>query len=134
MKEKNKKTKKNVSNLKKRSNIIDDYIKTLDIEKIISESSKIKLEFKDWYAKEMFKIQEETHTEGKYLIAIKFTNKWAKIMQYLKDKEDADIKDIAVLAAKIAGADELSPSICRYASCILIDFWKYGNDLKYIVF
>lgn len=125
---------KNVANLKKESNIVDDYKKMLDIEKIISESSKVKLKFRDWYAKEMYKIQEETHTYGKYLIAIRFTSKWAKIMQYLKEEEGQDIKDIAILAAKIAGSDNLPPSVCRYAKYILTDYWKYGDDLRCIIF
>lgn len=127
MNEQKKKTKKNVSNLKKGSNV-------LDVEKIISESNKLRLEFRDQFAEEMYKIQEETHTKGKYEIAIKYTTKWAKIMQYLNKEENEEIKDIAVLAAKIAGSDEVSPSVCRYASYLLMDFWKYGDEIKHIFF
>ncbi len=60
-----------------------------------------------------------------------FARRWGKVMQYLINKENRNLEDIAVISACEANADGVVTQLhADHALSLLTDLWIYGESLQ----
>lgn len=103
---------------------MDEYLAEID--------SKVEIKFYGEAEEEKWNLCKEVNKEGYAKRTIKFANDWIKLMQYLQSKFNRNICDVGYISSKIAGVDELTPMMYRYALSLMEELWYYGEQLRKI--
>lgn len=89
-------------------------------------------EFKDPEAREVWSNYVEVNSKNYSIYCIiRYTVEWAKNMQYLmKSAEGITVTDVAKKAFSIFDVENISTSMYDCMLNILLQFWKYGEELQ----
>ena len=90
------------------------------------------LEFKDPEAREVWSNYVEVNSKNYSIYCIiRYAVEWAKNMQYLmKRGEGITVTDVAEKAFSIFDVEDISASMYDCMVNILLQFWKYGEELR----
>lgn len=63
-------------------------------------------------------------------VVITYARRWAKYMQYLMEKHNKTVDEIATSTSYISNIDDISGFMYNYAVSLLTHYWKYGEELN----
>ncbi len=90
-----------------------------------------KLQFKDEESEKKWKQWVENNSEAPYINdTITYARRWAKYMQYLMEKHNKTVAEIADNASSLSGIDDITLYMHIRAVAILVQCWKYGEELR----
>lgn len=101
------------------------------IEQVVYVDEFTTIEFKDEKAYEFWKKFVISNSKDSYSRGvITYARRWAKYMQYLMNKHNKDVSKIARNASHICDIEGISGAMHYYALDVLIQTWKYGEELN----
>ncbi len=105
----------------------------LDIKELILKVDETtEMEFKDSEAKTIWDdcVQRNSHDSYSEGVVI-YARLWAKYMQYVMKKENKSVEEIAEdTSYRAAEAKPVSGAMFNFATSMIIECWKYGDELK----
>ncbi len=101
------------------------------VKDVITVDESTKLQFKDEEAEKKWKQWVENNSESSCVNSIvTYARRWAKYMQYLMEKHNKTVAEIADNASSLSGVDDMTLYMHIRVVAILAQCWKYGEELR----
>ena len=99
-------------------------------QEVLAIDESTELEFKDDESKSNWEKWVQVNSKDGYaLYAVTYARRWAKYMQYCMKKYNKTLPQIADKASNASDIDGISGFMYGCAVAILVQCWKYGEEL-----